>query len=68
MANSTEPVATRPVLSVTLKPTVEFPTAVGIPLTTPVFPLRSSPFGKTLLINTAQVNGAVPPVVTRLVV
>jgi ATPase subunit of ABC transporter with duplicated ATPase domains len=47
MANSTEPVAIWPVLSVTVNATVEFPSTVGMPLTTPVLASRDKPVGKT---------------------
>ena len=65
MANSTEPVAVFPVLSVTVNTAVGFPTAVGVPLTTPVPALRDKPVGKTPP-NSVQVNGAVPPVAARV--
>src|SRR6266850_8153339 len=65
MANSTEPVAVIPVLSVTVNTAVEFPSAVGVPLTTPAPALRDKPVGKTPP-NSIQVNGAVPPVVARV--
>jgi hypothetical protein len=64
-ANSTEPVAVLPVLSVTVNVTVELPAAVGVPLTTPVLALRDKPVGKTPPTK-IHVSGAVPPVVTNV--
>jgi hypothetical protein len=63
--NDTEPVAVCPVLSFTVNVAVKLPAAVGVPLTTPVAPLRDNPFGKTPP-NSVQINGAVPPVVTNV--
>ena len=65
MANSTEPVAVFPVLSVTVNTAVGFSTAAGVPLTTPVPALRDKPIGKAPP-NSVQVNGAVPPVTARV--
>jgi hypothetical protein len=48
-----------PVLSVATNTTVELPAAVGVPVTTPVAPLRDKPVGKTPP-NKVHVNGAVP--------
>ena len=67
-ANSTEPVAVFPVLSVTMNVAVKLPAAVGVPLTTPVPALRDElgkPVGKAPP-NSIQVNGAVPPVTARV--
>jgi hypothetical protein len=44
---------------------VEFPAAVGIPLTTPVPALRSTPAGRTPP-DRVHVNGTVPPVTTSV--
>jgi hypothetical protein len=70
MANSTEPVAVWPVLSVTVNVAVKLPAVSGVPLTTPVPGSKVKagvPVGKAPP-NSAQVNGAVPPVVARVVV
>jgi hypothetical protein len=61
MANSTEPVAVIPVLSVTVNVAVKLPAVAGVPLTTPVTGSMDKVAGKTLPTST-QVNGAVPPV------
>ena len=60
MANSTEPIAVIPVLSVTVNVGVKSPAAVGVPLTTPVPALKDKPVGKTPP-TTAHLNEAVPP-------
>jgi hypothetical protein len=65
MENSTEPVAVLPVLSLTVNVAVEFPSAVGMPLTTPVPALRDKPAGKRP-VNKVHVKGAVPPVVANV--
>ena len=65
MANNTEPLAVLPVLSLTVNVAVEFPSAVGMPLTTPVPALRDKPAGKTP-VNKVHVKGAVPPVVANV--
>jgi hypothetical protein len=65
MANSTEPVAVIPVLSVTVNVAVKLPAVIGVPLTTPVTGSRVKLAGKTLPIS-VQVYGAVPPVAARV--
>ena len=71
-ANSTEPIAVFPVLSVTVNVAVKFPATVGVPLTTPVPGSRrksvgGEPVGKPPP-KSVQVNGAVPPVAARVAV
>ena len=65
MANSTEPVAVIPVLSVTVNVAVKLPAVIGVPLTTPVTEMMDKLAGKTLPIS-VQVNGAVPPDAVRV--
>jgi hypothetical protein len=48
-----------------MKVVVELPAAVGMPLTTPVAPLRDNPFGKTPPTK-IHVSGAVPPMVANV--
>jgi hypothetical protein len=67
MANSTEPVAVFPVLSVTVNVAVKLSAgSAGVPVTSPVTALvKPNPVGRVPPTN-AQVSGAVPPVAARV--
>ena len=59
IANSTGTVAVLPILSVARNVTVEFPAAVGLPVTAPVAEVSANPSGKGTPPITVQVIGAV---------